>query len=43
MWGRSMLRRYQDLNRRAQFSLISFRKWSLSQSNAKPGFLGASG
>jgi len=38
-----MLRPYHDLNRLAQFFLISFRKWSLSQSNAKPGFLDASG
>jgi len=36
-----MLRPYDDLNRLAQFSFISFRKWSLSQSNAKPGFLSA--
>ncbi len=37
-----MLRPYQHFHRLAQFSLMSFWKWSLGQSNAKPGFLRAS-
>jgi len=42
MEGRGMLRPYQHFHRLAQFSLMSFWKWSLGQSNAKPGFLRAS-
>jgi hypothetical protein len=38
-----MLCPYHPVYRFAQLSLISFRKWSLGQSNPEPRFLGASG
>jgi len=38
-----MLRPYQDLNRLAQFSLVSFRERSLGETNTEPRILNAAG